>query len=772
MSPKKITHTPSRRSSPGPLPAVSLLAAALCAFQALHGKSEWTPKSSPLMTRWAAQVDPKNPLPEYPRPQMVRDEWLSLNGIWEWQPAAENDPPPFGRQLSASICVPFGVESALSGVMQHHDRLWYRRMISVPDKWRGKTILMHFEAVDWESEVYVNGQSVGVHRGGYDPFTWDITSYLNTGREDELLVRVFDPTEKGGQPRGKQKTKPGSLKYVSTTGIWQTVWLEPVPPSHIEDMLFNPDIDKSQLGLTVNVANAAADAVVEVTVRDGGKTIAKISTAPARPASLSIPNPKPWSPDSPFLYDVGLELKQGGKTVDRLTSYFGMRKHAIGTLNGQAVLMLNNQPLFQMGTLDQGFWPDGIYTAPTDEALRHDIEVTKEMGFNMIRKHMKVESRRWYHWCDRLGVLVWQDTPNTYTRDGNTVIPPADTEAVIHGLRRMVLTHRNAPSIVQWIIFNEGQAQKFFETDKMVEIVRENDPTPRTINEASGGRFMNFADVIDIHTYPEPSVPSPSPNYALVNGEFGGIGWLVPTRSWEPKGGGKINVSTSDDLYYIYAELMEQVKVLKEKHSLSGTVYTQLTDVETEVNGLLFYDRAPKVPIEKIRAVNAFNFPKPHYKEILPLSQTTPQTWKYTFDEPEGAPNAWGKLRYDDTNWKEGAGGFGADCEHIGTNWTGQKDLWLRKHFRLGKLTAGELDRTVLILYCIGLTGDTYINGVKFPMQHTASRLIGSPHEHRPLTAEVRRALVPDGDNVIAIHCRGTSQKQHVLDLGFAVREP
>jgi hypothetical protein len=722
--------------------------------------AKWRPKTAPLMTRWAAQVDPQNPLPEYPRPQMVRDQWLNLNGIWEWQPAEgspafgpnertfakhpplpaeKNEKPPFGKTLSSLICVPFGMESALSGVMRHHDRLWYRRTFTLPENWRGKNILLHFEAVDWESEVYVNGQSAGIHQGGYDPFSYDITKSLKPDGENELIVRVFDPTEWGGQPRGKQSVTPGALKYTATTGIWQTVWLEPVEQNHITHFLFNPDIDKAQLAVTVNLAKPAADAagaIIEITVKDGGKPVASVTTTPDTLTPMPIPTPKLWSPDSPFLYDVELQLKQNGKTLDRLTSYFGMRKHSIGMINGQVLLLLNNKPLLQKGTLDQGYWPDGIYTAPTDEALRFDIEAHKAMGFNMARKHVKIEPRRWYHWCDKLGLLVWQDLPMAYTRDGGKKIPPPDTAAITNDLRRMVLTHRNAPSIVQWVIFNEGQSQKFFDdfrgTEKLVKLIRDNDPTPRTIDEGSGGRNLGFADISDIHTYPEPSAPPPNGKQALVNGEYGGIGWLLPKHSWAPKGGGKINVSSSDDLYYLYAELLAQVKVLNEKHALSGCVYTQLTDTETEVNGLLFYDRVPKFPIEKIRAANEFRVPRPACKDLLPLSQTAPQTWKYTFDEPASpTKNAWAKPRYDDSTWREGTGGFGANADCVGTNWPGKKDLWLRKKFRLGALPPDELKRTVATLYCIGLMGEVYINGVPFKMQHTASRILGGTLEYR-----------------------------------------
>jgi hypothetical protein len=740
------------------------------------GSAEWSRKQSPLMTRWSASVDPKNPLPDYPRPQFVRKEWMNLNGIWEYQPGKEKDKAPVGQTLASSICVPFGVESALSGVMELHDRIWYRRMVTIPADWKGKDVLLHFGAVDWESEVFVNGQSVGVHQGGYDPFTHNITAQLKPG-ENELIVRVFDPTEHGGQPRGKQVTEPRGIMYTPTTGIWQTVWLEPVTPSFIEDMLLNPDVDKAQLGLTVNVAKAASDMMVEVKVKDGGKTVAKVTVAPNALTNIAIPQPKLWSPDSPFLYDLEFELKQGATTVDKMASYFAMRKHSIGKgPDGEIKLMLNNQPIFEKGPLDQGFWPDGIYTAPTEEAMKSDVEAMKAMGFNYVRKHIKVEPARWYHWCDKLGLMVWQDMPSCNSYVGKFVPPPVDTAAFKRELTRLVLTKRNTPSIIQWVTFNEGQGQKAFDTGEIVNMVRKLDPTPRTINEASGGDIHGFGDLNDVHSYPEPAVRPSNGKQALVCGEFGGIGYFVPRHSWEQSGKSYVMVQNADDLYYLYAEFMEQIYALKQTKNLSGYVYTELTDVMTEINGLLCYDRTPKLPFDKIKEINDWKFPRPSYKDLVATSEQTPQAWKLTTEHPSGGPEAWQATAYDDSKWKDAKGSFGSHGEHVGTKWT-SGDLWLRKHFNPGMLTPAALERTVLTL-CREGASEIYINGLEANVQHGNNRSFNSHYEHRPLMADVRKALVINGDNVIAVHCKGSGDAGRkgsdntglFFDLGLAVR--
>jgi hypothetical protein len=354
---------------------------------------EWKPASGPMKTRWTKDVSPANAMPEYPRPQMVRKEWLSLNGLWKIK---------LGDSTETRILVPYPVESALSGVMKHFDRLTYRRSFEIPGSWRGKNVLLHFGAVDWETKVSLNGKELGIHRGGYDAFSFDVTAALKTEGPQEITVEVFDPTDQGGQPRGKQKLKPGGIMYTPTTGIWQTVWLEPVSVSHIKSLKIVPDIDGGCLRLTVEGSGK-----VDVLVSDGGKKIIRESGDAGTELKLAVPNPKLWSPDSPYLYDLQVSLKDKGKVVDEVTSYFGMRKIAIGKdEKGVTRIMLNGKYVFQVGPLDQGFWPDGLYTAPTDEAMRWDVAKTKRLGFNTIRKHVKIEPDRWYYWCDKLGLPI------------------------------------------------------------------------------------------------------------------------------------------------------------------------------------------------------------------------------------------------------------------------------------------------------------------------------------------------------------------------------
>jgi hypothetical protein len=591
----------------------------------------WSLKSGPLMTRWSSLVDPQMPHPLYPRPQLVRRAWLNLNGVWEYQRGnAADEAPPFGRTLSGTILVPYPVESALSGVMEHHDRLWYRRSLKVPAAWRGKQVLLHFGAVDYESEVFVNGQSIGVHHGGYDPFSYDITRYLKGDQEDELVVRVYDPTEKGGQPRGKQNTKPRGITYTPTTGIWQTVWIEPVDSSHIDELTVIPDIDRGVLNLMVGTAALTLETaaqgggtvesdIIEIKVKAGQSVVSSLSVAPNKEVAVPVPYAHHWSPDDPFLYSLEFTLKQGNRVRDKVSSYFGMRKIHVGDVDGQKKLLLNNKFVFQMGPLDQGFWPDGIYTPPTDDAIKNDILQMKAMGFNMVRKHIKVEPARWYYWTDTLGLMVWQDMPSADSYPGKAFVPPPVEQGEFESeLKRLVETHKNSPSIVLWVIFNEGQGQ--FDTGRLVDVVRGLDRS-RPISEASGGEIRGFGNINDVHSYPEPAVRPPNGRQALVCGEFGGIGYLLPDHSWEKAGRGYVDVYTSTDLRYLYAEYLEQVKILRDNKNLSAAVYTELTDVMTEVNGLLTYDRVAKLPPEQIRQVNTFRFPAPVYRDIVPTSE-------------------------------------------------------------------------------------------------------------------------------------------------------
>ena len=336
----------------------------------------WQIAKGPLMTRWAKDVSPKNALPEYPRPQMVRSQWQSLNGIWQYQPGTEGDVTPAGKNLSSEILVPYPVESALSGVMEPHERLWYRCSFSVPTAWKGRRLMLNFGAVDYEAQVFVNGKSVGTHTGGYESFSYDISPFLKGDGPQELIVRVFDTTGRGGQPRGKQTTTPGGVMYASTTGIWQTVWLEPVAKTSIASLHIVPDIDKGVVNFTVSAPAATAKTNAIVQIRDGKNVVRRVTVKPNVPISIPIPNAKLWSPDSPFLYDVNVTLQNGKTAVDRVSSYFGMRKISLGKVGGFQKMLLNNKFVFQIGPLDQGFWPDGIYTSratATDaEAYIHD----------------------------------------------------------------------------------------------------------------------------------------------------------------------------------------------------------------------------------------------------------------------------------------------------------------------------------------------------------------------------------------------------------------
>jgi beta-galactosidase/beta-glucuronidase len=439
-------------------------------------------------------------------------------------------------------------------VEQHHDRAWYRRTFGVPSAWSGKRVVLHCDAIDWESEVFVNGHSVGVHKVGYDAFHYDTTPFLKDAGPQELIVRVYDPTDLAGIPRGKQRLHPAGFMYTSCTGIWQPVWLEPVQESGIEDLTITPDVGGSRLRLTVHTGGSAGGIAVSATVKDAEKEIKTVRGAPDTELSIDLPNPKLWSPDHPFLYDLEITVTKNGATMDSVSSYFGMRKISVGLVDGVRKMLLNNQFVFQMGALDQGFWPDGIYTAPTDEALRYDIEQAKALGFNMLRKHIKVERARWYYWADRLGIMVWQDMPsvNSYM-DAKEIRPPVDAPQFETELRRLVETHKNYPSIVMWVVFNERQGQETTEggvnqqsTRALVDTVAKLDPT-RLINEATGGLSFKPGEVLDQHSYPDPSCPMSSPQ-ATACGEFGGIGYKIAGHIWDPaKSWGYRSVENAND---------------------------------------------------------------------------------------------------------------------------------------------------------------------------------------------------------------------------------
>ena len=556
-------------------------------LQAVTAAATWKPADGPLKTRWSRDVSPDRVLPDYPRPQMVRHDWMNLNGLWQFDTSAVDAVVPVGKTLPGEILVPFPIESSLSGVMKQVDHIWYRRTFKIPSYWMNRRMLLHFGAADWETTVYVNGKTFGPHKGGYDPFTFDITDALRPDGEQELIVKVFDPTDSGAQPVGKQVRHPQGIFYTSTTGIWQTVWLEPVDEIHITSLRLTPDVDNAILHVSVAAAHPGE---VKVTALDGGRVAGESRGETGSDINVPIPDPKLWTPENPFLYTVKITLSSGGKQHDAVTSYAGIRKVSLGKdAKGRGTILLNNQEILLLGPLDQGFWPDGLYRAPTDKALKYDIEMEKKLGFNMVRKHVKVEPERWYYWCDKLGLLVWQDMPSPNPDNfKNARTPESDRQFEVE-LERMVNGLHNHPSIMMWVVFNEGWGQ--FDTERLTKNVKDMDPS-RLVNNASGWTDYHVGDVSDIHSYPGPESPSPETRRAVVLGEFGGLGLPLPPHTWTiARNWGYQNLTTTQDLTLRYAELLEAVRQLAVDSGLCAAVYTQTTDVETEVNGLMTYDR-------------------------------------------------------------------------------------------------------------------------------------------------------------------------------------
>ncbi len=700
--------------------------------------AEWKPAEGPLKTRWAKDVSPANALPDYPRPQMVRKDWLNLNGLWDIK---------LGDGTETKILVPYPIESALSGVMKHSNRMTYRRSFEIPTGWSGRQVLMHFGAVDWEAKVSVNGKEIGAHRGGYDPFSFDITAALKREGSQEIAVEVFDPTNEGGYPRGKQTLSPGGIMYTPTSGIWQTVWLEPVAEAHIESLRLVPDVDAGCLKFTVN-----GKGTVEAIASDGGKQVAIISGAAGSELKLAIPNPKLWAPGSPHLYDLRVSLKSNGKVVDAVTSYFGMRKIAIGKdEKGVTRPLLNGKFVFQVGPLDQGFWPDGLYTAPTDEALRFDIAEMRRLGFNCVRKHIKVEPARWYYWCDKLGLMVWQDMPSVNSYGGNQ---PIDKPQFKTELERMVGNLWNHPSIIMWVIFNEAQGQH--DTEALVASVSDLDPS-RLINNASGNDDKNCGDVIDLHQYPGPGSPKPEERRAAVLGEFGGLGLGLDGHRWADGAWGYKGVTSMESLTRAYEKLVSKAWELKNTAGLSALIYTQITDLETECNGLLTYDREiNKVNPERAAAVNSGKMPPvPVVKVVAPTSQLEGVTWRFTLEQPSAE---WSKPGFKDAEWKEGPGGFGikeTPNSAVRTEWK-TPDIWLRREF---EWPAGKVGQPVLLVHH-DEDIEIFINGVLVCKTGGFS----SEYEEMTLTPEATAAFKP-GKNLLAVHCHQTSGGQYV-DVG------
>ncbi len=724
-------------------------AAVTSSVLAAESNSEWKPAQSPLMTRWAKDVSPAAAHPEYPRPQMVRMDWLNLNGLWDYAITPKGAGQPDHYQ--GKILVPFPIESALSGVMQRlgeTDRLWYHRQFELPEGFKNKKILLHLEAVDWEATVNVNGHALETHRGGYDRFTVDISPALKADGPQDLVVSVWDPTE-GGQPRGKQSRKPGGIFYTPSSGIWQTVWLEPVGEASISRLRLIPDIDAKQLRLVVQGRGTSQEETVEAVAATGGKEVGRASGKVGDELKVPVSPLELWSPSHPFLYDLKVELHRGTQVVDSVASYFGMREIEIGKdAQGIRRPMLNGHFLFQVGPLDQGFWPDGLYTAPTDEALRDDIEMTRKLGFNMTRKHVKVEPERWYYWCDREGLLVWQDMPSGANRD------ESERVQFEHELQRMVESHFNHPSIILWVVFNEGWGQ--YDTQRLTHRVKELDPT-RLVDNASGWTDKAVGDVHDMHKYPGPGSPRPESERAAVLGEFGGLGLGVDGHTWTQRTWGYLGMSSQQALTRRYQTLLRNVYALKDDPGLSAAVYTQITDVETECNGLLTYDREVlKVDADRVAKANRGQLPPPAKAvTLVPTAQREPGLWRYSTAQPG---SGWTHPEFDDSTWHTGESGFGTRGTPgavVGTEWR-TSDIWIRRSFVLPE----KWGLPELRLHH-DEDAEIYLNGV------LAAKASGytTDYEDYEIRPEALRSLKP-GPNFLAIHCHQTGGGQFI-DAGL-----
>ena len=759
----------------------------VCALVLAHSSAaraaDWKPKQAPLMTRWAKDVDPQNPLSEYPRPQMVRDRWQNLNGLWDYAIRPKDEARP--DKWDGEILVPFAVESALSGVMQKvgaENRLWYRRSFEIPAGWAGQKVLLNFGAVDWESTIWVNGKEVGTHRGGYDPFTVEITAALNRSGKQEIVVGVWDPTTRGQQPLGKQHDRPEGIWYTPTTGIWQTVWLEPVRQNYIRSIKVTPDLDSKSVLLEVDVAGDAAEYVVAAKAQSaapdkpgqGGLFRTAGEKGPRRvPYRLllnAVAAQQLWTPETPHLHDLELILYQAdaqgrptGGELDSVKSYFGLRKIAVGKDDkGVTRLMLNNRPVFQFGPLDQGFWPDGLYTAPTDAALKFDIEMTKKFGFNMARKHVKVEPARWYYWCDKLGLLVWQDMPSSADGHiapgrGEGTRPPATVENFERELKALIDSHRNSPSIVMWVPFNEGWGQ--FDTVRIAKLVKEYDPT-RLVNCASGWNDFPAGDVHDIHIYPGPGSPNPEEHRAAVLGEYGGLGLPLKGHTWQSeKNWGYRSFTSVEDLTEAYVTLTARLHPLVGTPGLSAAIYTQTTDVEIEVNGLMTYDREViKLPLDAAGPANRRVYgPPPKIEQVVTTSQRNRQEWRYTTAKPA---DDWFRPDADVSSWQSGPGGFGTQGTPgavVRTEWKAP-DIWIRRGFDLPEKL--PFDRLQLSMHH-DEDAEVYLNGV------LAAKVTGYTTDYQwfAIRPEAQAAL-RSGKNVIAVHCKQTGGGQYI-DAGL-----
>lgn len=744
---------------------------------------EWQRLSAVIMTPWGEQIDPENVWQEYPRPQMVRADWMNLNGVWEYfrrtnriSLTAERTPTNFKQR----ILVPFGVESALSGI-KHTDyatvaksTLMYRRTFELTDAFQGKRVLLHFGAVDWRCAVFVNQEKVGEHQGGSDPFTFDITDYLTDSGEQELQVAVYDPCSLGGQPRGKQTTNPGGIWYTSCSGIWQTVWLEPVSASHIERYELIPDAESGTITIKVLATDHTCGATV--TVLEGETPIAVQGVPVGEAFPIKVPNPKLWTPDTPYLYNIDITLTNSdGETCDKVRGYFGLRTLTKGMVDGHPAFLLNGEPLFMYGPLDQGWWPDGLLTPPSYDAMVYDLQTIKDLGMNMVRKHIKVENDLWYEWCDRHGLIVWQDMPssgeggNQGTKDELQNIFYEECEHIVNAVKQH-------PSICVWIPYNEAWGQYSSDgsghTMRGYLVVRNADADMgRLMDAASGWTDFEIGDITDAHSYPSPNGMTNERNDRVnVCGEFGGITYLIDDHLWAGSQQVYTSVDSSNDYTDRFNQYTSVLQSLQKTKGLWGGVYTQITDVEQEVNGILTYDRKVlKVNAEQQASIRRHIERTIHQRladavSVVPAGDNAANiSWRYTTIAPA---DGWEQSDFDDTSWKRGAAGFGSITQpdaRVRTTWN-TPEIWLRRTFRLQDVTSENLQDLCLRIF-YDEDSEVYINGV---LALTVKGYI-TTYQLLEINEEALHALHLEGDNVIAIHTLQTSGGQYI-DAGFSLR--
>ena len=744
------------------------------AFWTSAQAAEWKPAPSPLMTKWGKKVTPANAWQEYPRPQMVRKDWQNLNGLWDYAITKKDAPKP--EKWDGEILVPFCAESALSGVgkpVTPEQNLWYRRTVEVPEGWKGKRVLLHFGAVDWQADVSVNGKEIGTHKGGSDPFSFEITDALKASK-NELIMKVWDPTDTGSQPRGKQKLKPEGIWYTPVTGIWQTVWMEPVADGYVTSIRTETAADRKSVTFTVDGLNLKEgdtfDIWAEMERGSGGEGGYMGRTEFGKPVALGPPPGvqewKAWTPDEPRLYKVRVVVHRGKTdTLDTVESYFAVRTVGVGKDEaGIPRMMLNNKPVFQVGPLDQGWWPDGLLTPPSDAAMKYDLEVLKKLGFNMLRKHIKVEPARFYRHCDELGLLVWQDMPSGFLDPKQFVQPNWKEDAVFGAaekkqfraeLKALIDHQRGFACIVVWVPFNEGWGQH--DTNEILKWVKEYDPT-RLVNGPSGWTDRGYGDMKDMHNYPGPGMFPAMKDRISVLGEFGGLGLPIKDHLWKDKDNwGYQNFKTTEDLRTNYPRLMLRMHTLIGK-GLSAAVYTQTTDVEVEVNGLMTYDREIiKFDVaETAKWHKALFGPLPEYVEFVPTSKEKASKWRYTEKPPA---DGWMKADFDDAQWTKADGGFGTKITPnavVRTEWK-SPDIWTRTKFELVAAPDGE----VLLTIFHDEDAEIYLNGV------LAAKVTGFTTDfvEVPISTEASKSL-KTGVNTMAIHCKQTGGGQFI-DAGL-----